>query len=189
MYDYAPLWIGTGRTGIINTYAGVYNATHDDSVCDWGPDNEKALANGWIFKGDTIEELAAQMKGTRPCGEELVGVDAEALKATIEEYNAMCAAGEGDPVLKRAADKMLPLDNPPYYAIELGFSCINTQGGPRRNEFCQSMGYNGEPIPRLYNVGEFGSINGFVYVCGNIFETTWTGRIAGQHVVTLEPWE
>ena len=188
MFDAAPLWIGSGRTGIVNTYAGVYNATHDDSICDWGGDNTKALENGWIFKGETLEELAAAMKGTRPCGDEVVGVDAENLQATIEAFNQQCADGNDDE-FGRAAAKCAPLDNPPYYAIELGFSCINTQGGPRRDEHCRTMNYANEPIARLYNIGEFGSINGYVYVCGNIFEALWTGRIAGQHAVTLEPWD
>ena len=84
---------------------------------------------------------------------------------------------------------MLPLNNPPYYAIELGYSSINTQGGPERNENCQTMDPFGEPIPRLYSTGEFGSYNAFVYDIGNILEAITTGRVAAQHAVMLEPWD
>ena len=76
-----------------------------------------------------------------------------------------------------------------YYAIELGFSSINTQGGPVRNHNCQTMTPAYEPIPRLYNCGEFGSFNGFVYGLGNIFEALSTGIIAAQHAITLDPWD
>ena len=47
----------------------------------------------------------------------------------------------------------------------------------------------GQPIPRLYNAGEFGSYNGYVYCIGNILEALTTGRVAARHAVTLDAWE
>lgn len=186
-----PLWHGTGRAGIINTYAGVWNYHHPDApLLEW-VDNDQAMEKGWLFKGETVEELAANITGDRPCGDEgerIEGIDAEALQATIDHWNELCASGE-DPDFGRDPSHMLPLDNPPYYAIELGFSSINTQGGPVRNENCQTMDPYGNPIPRLYNAGEFGSYNAYVYAIGNILEALTTGRVAAQHAVTLEPWE
>ena len=186
-----PLWHGTGRAGIINTYAGVWNYHHPDApLLEW-VDNDQAMEKGWLFKGETVEELAANITGDRPCGDEgerIEGIDAEALQATIDHWNELCASGE-DPDFGRDPSHMLPLDNPPYYAIELGFSSINTQGGPVRNENCQTMDPYGNPIPRLYNAGEFGSYNAYVYAIGNILEALTTGRVAAQHAVALEPWE
>lgn len=181
MFEAGPLYTGTGRTGIVNTYAGVHK------LCDWGDDNEAALERGWIFKGDTIEELAEAMQGTTPSGD-VVGCDAEALAATIEAYNGYVAAGE-DQDFGRSAEKMGALDNPPYYAIEMGFSCINTQGGAQRNGNCQVISTTGDVLPRLYSAGEFGSINGFVYVFGNIYESLVSGRVAGSEVAKLDSWQ
>ncbi|WP_417142256.1 FAD-dependent oxidoreductase [Raoultibacter massiliensis] len=191
MYDAKPLWEGSGRAGIINTYAGVWNYNHpDEPIIEWGT-NDNAVEKGWIFKGETIEELAKNIKAERPCHDEseaINGIDGAALAATIEKYNSYCEAGK-DPDFNRDAKHMLPLNNPPYYAIELGYSSINTQGGPERNENCQAMDPFGEPIPRLYSTGEFGSYNAFVYDIGNILEAITTGRVAAQHAVTLEPWD
>ena len=184
--DAGPLWKGTGRAGIINTYAGVWNHKHpDDPLFVWGDDNTKALEEGWIFKGETLEELAANIKGERPCGvasEAINGINAKNLMATIDQFNGYCAAGE-DPDFNRDPSHMLPIQNGPFYAIELGFSCINSQGGPRRNGSCQTMNALDQPIPRLYNVGECGSYNGCVYAIGNIYEALATGRIAVQHIL------
>lgn len=186
-----PLWHGTGRAGIINTYAGVWNYHHPDNLLLEWKDNDQAMEKGWLFKGDTLEELAAAIKGDRPCGdasEAIDGIDAENLQATVDRWNELCANGE-DPDFGRDPSHMLPLDNPPYYAIELGFSSINTQGGPVRNENCQTMDPYGQPIPRLYNAGEFGSYNGYVYCIGNILEALTTGRVAARHAAALESWE
>ena len=191
LFNGNPLWMGTGRTGMINTFAGVYNANHPDTPLISWTSNEEALEQGWIFKGETLEELAANIKGNRPCGTEddaVNGIDAETLAATVEAYNSYCEAGE-DPDFGRPAENMLPLNNPPYYAIEMGFSTINTQGGPERNEYCQVIGVDGQPIPRLYGTGEFGSYNGYVYNCGNILEALTTGRMAAEHAVTLDAWD
>lgn len=186
-----PLWHGTGRAGIINTYAGVWNYHHPDNLLLEWTDNDQAMEKGWLFKGDTLEMLAAAIQADRPCGdpsEAIDGIDAEELQSTIDHWNELCVAGE-DPDFGRDPSHMLPLDNPPYYAIELGFSSINTQGGPVRNENCQTMDPYGNPIPRLYNAGEFGSYNAFVYDIGNILEALTTGRVAAQHAVTLDAWE
>ena len=44
-------------------------------------------------------------------------------------------------------------------------------------------------IPRLYNVGEFGSLNGGNYNLGNIAEALTTGHFAMLHAGDLEPWD
>ena len=84
---------------------------------------------------------------------------------------------------------MLPIDKGPYYAVELCFSCINTQGGPAKNGECQTLNAFDEVIPRLYNCGELGSYNGFLYTYGNILEALTTGRVAANHALTLPNWD
>lgn len=192
LFEAGPLWKGTGRAGIVNTYAGVWNDRHPDNLLfDWGNDNQRGLKEGWIFKGKTIEELAAKIKGKRPCNtpaEEIRGIDPAALRKTVERWNELCAAGE-DSDFRRDPSHMLPLESGPYYAIELCFSCINTQGGPARNAECQTLDPFNRIIPRLYNCGECGSYNGFLYTYGNILEALTTGRVAAQQALALEDWE
>ena len=67
---------------------------------------------------------------------------------------------------------------------------LNTQGGPKRNENAQTLDWDGNSIPRLYNCGEFGSIYAYMYNGGgNVGEAIATGRVAGLHAVGLDPWD
>ncbi len=186
VFEAGPLWKGTGRAGIVNTYAGVWNDRHPDNpIFDWGNDNMCGIRDGWIFKGDTIEELAANIKAKRPCNtpsEEINGINAENLRSTIEHWNELCEKGK-DVDFKRDPGHMLPIKDGPFYAVELCFSCINTQGGPARNSQCQTLTPFGEAIPHLYNCGECGSYNGFLYVYGNILEALTTGWVAVRHAL------
>lgn len=188
VFEAGPLWKGTGRAGIVNTYAGVWNDRHPDNpIFDWGSDNEKGVKEGWIFKGDTLEELAEKISAKRPCNtpsEEIHGINAENLKKTVERWNALCEKGE-DTDFRRDPGHMLPIKDGPFYAVELCFSCINTQGGPARNAECQTLDPYGNTIPHLYNCGECGSYNGFLYVYGNILEALTTGWVAAQHALGI----
>ena len=82
-----------------------------------------------------------------------------------------------------AARLMLaPIAEPPFYAVELSPSMLNTQGGPRRNEKGQIVRPDGTPIPRLYSAGELGSIYSYLYQgTGNIGECLAFGRISGRN--------
>ncbi len=188
VFEAGPLWRGTGRAGIVNTYAGVWNERHPNNpIFDWGNDNSRGVKEGWIFKGDTLEELAANMKANRPCdtpSEAINGIDANNLKKTIDRWNELCEKG-ADPDFGRDPGHMLPIKEGPFYAVELCFSCINTQGGPARNAQCQTLTPFGETIPGLYNCGECGSYNGFLYTYGNILEALTTGWVAVRHALGI----
>lgn len=143
----------------------------------WSKDNMTEINKGWIVKADTIEELASKIKR-----------DPAVLKATIDEYNKACAAGV-DPIYGTAKANLVPIDTPPYYAMEMFPTFTNTQGGPRRNEKAQVLDTNGKPIPRLYSAGELGSIYGHLYNGGgNIGECMAFGRIAARNAVAEKPW-
>ena len=50
--------------------------------------------------------------------------------------------------------------------------------------------WNGNPIPRLYEAGEFGSIFYHYYSGGgNICEAFTSGMMCGQNVSALDAWE
>jgi succinate dehydrogenase/fumarate reductase flavoprotein subunit len=142
----------------------------------WSPDNSAEIAKGWIIKADTIAELA---KST--------SVDESTLENTINKYNDYCRAGN-DADFQRAREDLRALECPPYYAIKLWPSLINTQGGPRRDIEARVLDPDGKPIPRLYAAGELGSIWGFLYQgANNIGECMVFGRIAGKNAAAEKP--
>ena len=103
-------------------------------------------------KADTLEEIA-----------EFIGVDADVLQETVDNYNAMCEAGE-DTEFGKDATYMHALEEGPYYAFELYTNAPTTHGGIRINTDCQVLDANFDPIPGLYsasddNSGLYGDTN------------------------------
>ncbi|MGV8083898.1 MAG: FAD-binding protein [Coriobacteriia bacterium] len=68
-------------------------------------DLQKFIDEGKLFKADTLEDLAKQLK-----------IDAAGLKATVEKYNAEVAAGSIE--FGRPAKNALPITQPPFYGCE-----------------------------------------------------------------------
>jgi hypothetical protein len=144
---------------------------------EWSEDNSAELAKGWIRKADTVAELAA-----------VIGLDPEALKATVERWNGHCDRGRDDEFGRTLM--LAPIAAAPFYAVELAPSMLNTQGGPRRNEKAQIVRPNGTPIARLYSAGELGSIYSYLYQgTGNLGECLAFGRIAGRNATGETAWE
>jgi len=143
---------------------------------DWSPDNSAELAKGWINRADSIAELAS-----------LLRLEPAALADTVGRWNRGCAEG-CDGEFGRSL-MLAPIEGPPFYAIELSPSMLNTQGGPRRNEKGQIVRPDGSPIPRLYSAGELGSIYSYLYQgTGNIGECLAFGRVSGRNAAAETPW-
>ncbi len=159
--------LGTGSSGSM-----FFNIKR---LYDWSPDNSKEIAKGWIIQADTIAELAAKMK-----------IDAEGLQRTVELVNDANRTKK-DPQFDNTT--LLPIATPPFYGMEMALSLINTMGGPQHNGKGQTLNKEGNPIPRLYSVGELGSFFSLCYSGGvNIPEAHSFGRIAGEHAASLAPW-
>ena len=136
----------------------------------WSENNAEEVEKGWIVKADTIEELAAK-----------INIDPAALKATVDKYNGYVAAGE-DLQYGRSAEKLVAVSEGPFYAIEIGPTMLNTQGGAKRNEKAEVLDVNGNPIPHLYSAGEMGALFADMYNGGgNLGECVAFGRIAGAN--------
>lgn len=142
----------------------------------WSADNSAEIARGWITAAGSVAELAAKL-----------GLPVEAATAEIDRFNGFCKQGV-DEDFARSAEHLVPLTEPPFYALELWPSLLNTQGGPRRNERAEVLGMFGEPISRLYSAGELGSMWGMLYPgAGNVSEALVYGRIAGRNVSAHKP--
>jgi hypothetical protein len=143
----------------------------------WSPDNLKEVENGILRRADSLDELAA-----------LIGADPAVLADSIARWNALVAAGRDD-AFGRPSGSLFPVTKPPFYVGTLWPVVNNTQGGPVHDEKQRIINAHGEPIPRLYEAGEIGSIWGFLYLgAGNLAECFVTGRIAGREAAGETAW-
>jgi len=121
-----------------------------------GPLRRRAPDPNWLARADDMGSLA-----------ELMGVPADALRDSLARFNGLARTGAdsdfgrgdycydrfmGDP---RAAHPVLaPIEEPPFYALELLPGCLGTKGGPRTDSHGRVLGADGErPIAGLYAAG------------------------------------
>jgi succinate dehydrogenase/fumarate reductase flavoprotein subunit len=146
-------------------------------IYEWSPDNQAEIDQEWVFQAGTLAELAGK-----------IGADAPALEETVRNFNDACREGR-DSQFGRPGNSLAPLETPPYYALELALTLVNTQGGPKRNKDCRVLDFSNRPIPRLYAAGELGSFFGFLYQGGSNYPEAWAfGRIAGRGAAAEKPW-
>lgn len=100
-----------------------------------------AIDLGYVFKADTIEELAAQ-----------IGVDPMNLANTLDTYNASCAAG-ADEEFGKDPTYLETIGDGPYYAVRMASYSYCTCAGLDVNTDLQVLDTEGNPIPGLFAVG------------------------------------
>ena len=123
---------------------------------------EKKIAQGFVKKYDTIEELAKDN-----------GIDAAALLATVETYNAAADKGEAIPAKEYAlnAGAAHKVAVAPYYVEKATLRTFGTIPGIEVNETCQVLDGEGKPVEGLYGVGEL--------IAGNAFTRQYPGAGIG----------
>ncbi len=163
-----------GPIGVCDTY-GYYN---------WSQDNKPEIARGWILSAPTIAELAAKINAV-PENEK--NMKSGVLERTVKDWNQHVKDRE-DP-LGRLPTSMMPLVNPPFYAIQLWPVIHYTQGGPVHDPGRRIMDSFGQPIPRLYSAGQLGSFHGHIYQPGgNVGECIASGMVSGRNAAAERPW-
>jgi succinate dehydrogenase/fumarate reductase flavoprotein subunit len=156
-------------------------------VADCGPNDP---VPGWMTRADTLEELAAA-----------IGVDPAGLRATVTRFNEHARAGHdpdfrrgesafdranGDPRLPGPAASLAPLEEPPYYAVEIEIGAFGTRGGPRTDGVGRVL-RAGTPVPGLYAAGNAAaSVTGMAYPGGGstLGPALTFGHLAGRHAAT-----
>ncbi|MDR2452964.1 MAG: FAD-dependent oxidoreductase [Bifidobacteriaceae bacterium] len=134
---------------------------------------EAAVAEGKAYSAATIEELAG-----------LIEVPADALKATVDRYNALCEAGYDDDFGKQAA-RLKAVKQGPFYAIARQPGILCTLNGIITNANCEALDENHEVIEGLYAVGNcqgnyFGGLEHQMVIPGmSLGRAMTTGRVAG----------
>jgi len=143
----------------------------------WSEDNNAEIERGWIKRAETIPELSR-----------IMGLSPEAVQESLDRWNHLCEKGE-DSDFGRLPGTMIPIKEPPFYGMQTWPIVTNTQGGPEHNAQQQILNIEGKPIPRLYAIGELGSLFGHLYLeAGNISECFVGGRIAAEHAWKQGSW-
>jgi fumarate reductase flavoprotein subunit len=116
---------------------------HKDPIEGLQKDLDGYLENEaeFVFSAESIQELA-----------NLLGIAPEILQATVDEYNAMCQAGE-DTVFFKDPSLLRAVKTPPYYAVKETGSFIGTTGGVRVDERFRVISSEATVIPGLYCAG------------------------------------
>lgn len=104
---------------------------------------QKSIDAGVVFKGDTLEELA-----------EKIGVDADTLKATIEQYNTACETSDDKLFGRTSFADGSEIVQGPFYATALEPCSHITIGGLVVDDNYAVLTNDGKPIENLYAVGE-----------------------------------
>jgi fumarate reductase flavoprotein subunit len=114
-----------------------------------------------------------------------IGVLPGVLKNTIKEYNSFCDCGHDD-VFSKDRRYLLPLRNPPFYAVKCYLSFLTTIGGVKINQRMEVLNNQGNAIPGLYAGGDIaGGWQSDTYnmaLGGSAFGFAInSGRIAGEN--------
>lgn len=125
-----------------------------------------------IYQGATIAELAKVMD-----------VPAEALEATVKEYNKAVKAGKAGQLTPPNTLKNAPvLEKGPFMAFPFQGGMTATFGGPKISEKSEILNTESHPIPGLYAAGN--AIGGLFYddyiVGSQLTAAVIFGRIAGE---------
>ena len=97
-----------------------------------------------IIKGETIDELLSKLENL---------TDTATARASIERYNELAHNGK-DLDFGKPANRMLPIENGPFYAFQGGMNVnLVTLMGLVGDEECHVFNENDEIIPGLYVAG------------------------------------
>ncbi len=111
----------------------------------------------WIASAATLDELAAN-----------IGVDGAALGVTVDRFNRNARAGHdpdfsrgtsaydhfyGDCSREGTAVTLGPVEQAPFFAVEIRMGMLGTNGGPQTDAAGQILDHAGAPIPGLYGAG------------------------------------
>jgi len=146
------------------------------------------VRSGYLKRARTIEGLALEC-----------GIDAPALKATIDRYNEHARSGEdpefgrgttpynrtlGDP--RQAPNPCVaPIERAPFYAVRIVPGNFSTFAGLETDARARVLDRNGRPIPRLFAVGnDMASVMGGFYPAGgiNLGPAMTFGYVAGMTI-------
>jgi succinate dehydrogenase/fumarate reductase flavoprotein subunit/uncharacterized protein with FMN-binding domain len=127
----------------------------------------KLIADGFVQKADTIEELARKLR-----------LPPKALKATVERYNELAHKGVDEDFGKEPF-RLAPLEKPPFYGVKNAGYALCTLDGIQINTHMNALDAEGKPIPGLYVIGQDS---------GGYFANTYPNLISGMCAGRAATW-
>ncbi len=146
----------------------------------------------WVTTAGSVDELAGR-----------IGVDRAGLVATVVRWNELVGLGHDDDFGRGdsaydgwSGDKRFlgspqatlgPLDEPPFYAVEIHSGTLGTKGGPRTDVDGRVLDFGGDTIAGLYAAGNaMAAPTGLVYggAGGTLGPAIVFGYRAGRHAAT-----
>ena len=128
----------------------------------------KHVGLGYYAEGATLEELA-----------EKLNINAEGLKASVEQYNADAAAGAENAQIAAVPKRALDAEGP-YYGVRVEAANHMTKGGVVCNENAQVLNADDTVVPGLYAAGEV------TWQAGGYSESVCFGKVAGAQAAMAE---
>jgi 3-oxosteroid 1-dehydrogenase len=148
----------------------------------------------WLSTAASFDELA-----------ERNGVDAATLVATVAHWNELVRRGHDDDFgrgdsaydgwsgdqrfLGSPQATLGPIDEPPYYAVEIHSGTLGTKGGPRTDVDGRVLDFDGRAIDGLYAAGNaMAAATGLVYggAGGTLGPAVVFGYRAGRHAASRD---
>lgn len=121
------------------------------------PSLRRHVRNGYLVEGRTLAELA-----------ERIGLDPQALEATVARHNGFCKTGIdldfgkgadpynrqfGDPSVAQPNPNLAPIRHGPFYALRIYPASLGTTIGLKTTTDAQVVNRRGAPIAGLYACG------------------------------------
>ena len=128
----------------------------------------KHVGLGYYAEGATLEELA-----------EKLSINAEGLKASVEQYNADAAASAENAQIAAVPKRALDAEGP-YYGVRVEAANHMTKGGVVCNENAQVLNADDTVVPGLYAAGEV------TWQGGGYSESVCFGKVAGAQAAMAE---
>lgn len=128
----------------------------------------KHVGLGYYAEGATLEELAEELS-----------INAEGLKASVEQYNADAAAGAENAQIAAVPKRALDAEGP-YYGVRVEAANHMTKGGVVCNENAQVLNADDTVVPGLYAAGEV------TWQAGGYSESVCFGKVAGAQAAMAE---
>lgn len=128
----------------------------------------KHVGLGYYAEGATLEELA-----------EKLSINAEGLKASVEQYNADAVAGAENAQIAAVPKRALDAEGP-YYGVRVEAANHMTKGGVVCNENAQVLNADDTVVPGLYAAGEV------TWQGGGYSESVCFGKVAGAQAAMAE---